>query len=85
LRPFAFSSPEAFAAFAALVAAVKRCQAEGSLSPGDPLFITNILHAFIHGLARLLIDDHLKIGCSVEEFLNQGLDAVLRGLATRSA
>jgi AcrR family transcriptional regulator len=85
LRPFAFSSPEAFGAFAALVTAVKRCQAEGSLGPGDPLFVANILHAFVHGVARLQIDDHLKIGCPVEEFLNRGLDVALRGLGMRTA
>lgn len=84
LRPFAFSSPEAFGAFAALVTAVKRCQAEGSLSSGDPLFAANILHALVHGVARLQIDDHLKIACPVDEFLNRGLDAVLRGLGTQS-
>jgi len=85
LKPFPFSSPEALASFSELVAVVKRCQTEGSLGPGDSLFIANLLHAFVHGVARLAIDDHLKIACPEDEFFRQGLDAVLRGLGAASA
>ena len=81
LSVFPFSSPEAFAAFDALLSAVKRCQTEGTIRHEDPLLIANMLHAFIHGVARLAIDDHLKIPCSLEEFLNRGLDALFSGLA----
>jgi AcrR family transcriptional regulator len=81
LRAFPFSSPEAFAAFDALLSAVKRCQIEGTIRQEDPLVIANMLHAFIHGVARLAIDDHLKVPCSLEELLNRGLDAFFSGLA----
>ncbi|HSB18344.1 MAG TPA: TetR/AcrR family transcriptional regulator [Bryobacteraceae bacterium] len=80
LSAFRFSSPEAFAVFDALLSAVKRCQADRCIRGGDPLVVANTLHAFIHGVARLAIDDHLKIQCSMEEFLDQGLDALFSGL-----
>jgi AcrR family transcriptional regulator len=81
LKPFAFSSREAIAAFGQLLSAVKRCQEEGVIRPGDPLVAANMIHAYVHGVARLAIDDHIKIGCSIEEFLNLGLDALFSGLA----
>ena len=79
LTAFRFSSPEAFAVFDALLSAVKRCQTEGTIRHEEPLVIANTLHAFVHGVARLAIDDHLKLPCSTEEFLNRGLDALLSG------
>jgi AcrR family transcriptional regulator len=81
LSAFHFSSPEAFATFDALLSAVKRCQTEGTIGHADPLVIANTLHAFIHGVACLAIDDHLKIPCSLETFLNRGLDALFSGFA----
>jgi AcrR family transcriptional regulator len=80
LRATDFSSHEAFAAFNVLLSAVKHCQSEGVFRPGDPLVIADTLHAFIHGVARLAIDNHLKCPCGLEDFVNRGLDALFRGL-----
>jgi len=79
LRPIAFSSREAFDAYSVLLSAVKQCQSEDVFRPGDPLVITDTLHGFIHGVARLAADNHLK--SDLEQILNQGVDSLLRGLS----
>ena len=79
LRPIAFSSPEAFAAYNVLLSGVKQCQSDGVFQSGDPLVIADTLHAFIHGVARLAIDNHLK--SDFEQILNQGVASLLDGLS----
>jgi AcrR family transcriptional regulator len=81
LEPFLFSSPEALAAFEALLRAVKRAQQEGAIGAGEALIVANALWGFAHGVASLVIDNHLKIPCPVDEFLNRGLDALFAGFA----
>lgn len=80
LEPFAFSSPEALAAFGALVDAVKQCQAAHAIRPGDPLGVANLLWGFVHGTACLLIDEHLKTPQPRDVHVGQSLDVIFAGL-----
>jgi hypothetical protein len=41
--------------------------------------------AFAHGVACLLIDEHLKLACPVEEFLDRSFEAMLSGLKPAAA
>jgi AcrR family transcriptional regulator len=80
LASFAFSSTDARAAFDTLLAAVKACQREGSLRPGEPLLLTNTFWAFTHGIACLAVGRHLKLTQEPEELLDRGLTALVAGL-----
>jgi len=57
----------------------QQCQSDGVFHSGDPLVIADTLHAFIHGVARLAVDNHLK--SDFEQILNQGVASLLDGLS----
>ncbi len=79
-RAFGFSSREALAAFESLLSLVARAQREGRLRRADPLVAANMLWAFSHGVACLAINEHLKLPCPVEDFLDHSFEAMLSGL-----
>jgi len=56
-----------------------RCQG-GVIGAADPLLVANIVWAFTHGTACLVVDRHLKSPLSMEAYLNRSLDLFLDSL-----
>jgi AcrR family transcriptional regulator len=76
-----FSSEAAQQTFMLLLDGILRLQAEGTLRPGDPGLLLNVLWAYSHGVAVLALDRHLKYDDDMA-VLDAGLDALLRAYAT---
>lgn len=79
--PLTFSSPAAEAAFGGFVQAIAAAQSEGHLPPGDPLLLTHIFWAYVHGVAELALGQNLKTARDPQALLQAGVQALYRSLA----
>ncbi|MBN1939067.1 MAG: TetR/AcrR family transcriptional regulator [Candidatus Aminicenantes bacterium] len=85
LSAFPFSSPEAFETLGQFVFWIKRGQEQGLLQPGEPLLQANVMWAFGHGIAYLLIDNHLKFTGDPETIVRRGMAALIEGFRPGSS
>ncbi len=71
--------------FHALKSLVERAQREGLIKKEDPMIISTVIWATMHGQATLLIDGHLHMREHFDAIFEMTFNTLLEGLSTTSA
>ena len=72
--------------FFILQTAIERCQAEGSIKPGDSCYLGYTTWAMVHGTASLLIDQQTHDGdIDINAFISLSYQTLASGLVTSTS
>jgi AcrR family transcriptional regulator len=71
--------------FHALKSLVKRAQNEGLIKKEEPMIVSTVIWAMMHGQASLLIDGHLHVRENFDALFEMSFNTLLEGLSTASA